>query len=62
MKHILNWTGINSMDYSVFPVSVPGNIQNDYAKANLWGDIHYGMNAVKYQEIEDVTWPYSTDF
>ena len=31
MKHILNWIGISSIDYSAFPVAVPGNIQNDYA-------------------------------
>ncbi len=62
MKHILNWVGSSSADNLVFPVSVPGNLQNDYAKANLWGDIHYGMNAARYQEIEDVTWTYSSNF
>lgn len=44
-----------------FPASVPGNIQSDYAKTHDFGDIHYGMNHLKFLEIEDWEWEYRTE-
>ena len=43
-----------------FPARVPGNIQYDYAVSHGFGDIHYGMNHLKFLEIEDWEWEYQT--
>lgn len=39
-----------------------GNVQQDYAVANGWGDVHYGENCKDYLKLEDKSWIYRTDF
>ena len=61
MKYYQEWQGrlINSDGTSEgFPASVPGNIQNDYAIFNNWGDLNYRTNCTKYAALEDLTWEY----
>ena len=58
------WTGAAVVDGvygEAFPATVPGNIQNDYAQANGWGDLNYMDNCEKYLDIEDWYWSYKTD-
>ena len=43
-----------------FPVTVPGNIQADYAEYKGWGDVDYGVNCLAYKELEDHPWLYRT--
>ena len=47
----LIWTGRMEGTDEVFPASVPGNIQADYAAAHGWGDLHYADNCQRYLEI-----------
>ena len=37
---------------NVFAASVPGCIQADYAKANTFGDVNFGYNVKKSDQIE----------
>jgi len=62
MKKTLTWLGRRDNEDVWFPATVPGNIQNDYATYYDWGDINYGDNCLRYQEIEDSTWYYRTEF
>ncbi len=58
------WTGYAIADgkYSEgFPVTVPGNIQKDYADHLGWGDVGFMDNCRKYLDIEDWFWSYKTD-
>ena len=41
-----------------FPVTVPGNIQADYAEFKGWGDVDYGDNCLSYKALEDHPWLY----
>ncbi len=58
----LKWFGQMEGSEEIFPASVPGNIQNDYARFKEWGDINYADNCLKYLEIEDAAWLYHTSF
>lgn len=64
MKKIeLNWTlgCCESSDLSpqeMFPASVPGAAQLDYAKAHDWPAYEYGTNYQLFQKLEDVFWTY----
>lgn len=62
MKFYQTWTGVRCADEEneevTFRASVPGNIQDDYAKAMGWGDLNYRDNCLKYRDIEDCTWQY----
>lgn len=63
MKFYQNWHGCAITDGNkgeLFPVSVPGNIQKDYASFMGWGDINYMNNCLKYIDIEDYHWQYVT--
>lgn len=62
MKFYQNWSGASVIDGKRgenFPVTVPGNIQKDYASHMGWGDINYMNNCLKYKEIEDFYWIYT---
>ena len=58
-----NWTGAvlgMGRDNELFPCTVPGNIQLDFAKAANLGDPYYSDNCTKLKEYEDVFWKYKT--
>lgn len=58
------WKGAAVCDgkYSeFFPVTVPGDIQKDYAAFMGWGDINRMDNCKKYEDIEDFFWSYKTN-
>ncbi len=58
------WTGSLIKDGKVeesFPVSVPGQIQRDYAAFKDFGDLNFMDNCKKYLEIEDYFWSYETE-
>jgi beta-mannosidase len=48
-----------SPDRSV-PAVVPGAVQLDWARAEGWGDVHFGENWRAYKWMEDVHWVYRT--
>lgn len=50
----------NGVRGEMFPATVPGNIQLDYANANGWGDVSYMDNCTKFEALEDLYWVYST--
>ncbi len=52
------WQGIRETDGARFQATVPGNIQNDYAKANDFGDVSHGMNFQRYKPLEGDFWRY----
>ena len=58
----LNWLGKRCDTGECFAATVPGNIQQDYAAFCGWGDLNYGNNCKRYEEIEDCTWEYRTTF
>ncbi len=58
----LNWLGRREGEDIWFCAKVPGNIQNDYALHYGWGDINYGTNCLRYQELEDSVWYYRAEF
>ena len=58
----LNWQGRRVGEDACFGATVPGNIQMDYARFCGWGDLNYGKNCERYEEIEDCTWEYRTSF
>lgn len=62
MKKTLTWLGRREGEDVWFPASVPGNIQNDYAIFNNWGDLNYGDNCLRYLDIEDDAWFYRAEF
>ena len=50
----LDWMGAAAPKKKIgefFPVTVPGDIQSDYAKHMGWGDFNYMNNCKKYEEI-----------
>lgn len=58
------WRGAAVIDgaYSdSFNVTVPGDIQKDYAEAQGWGDLNWMDNCKKYEEIEDYFWSYTAN-
>jgi len=64
MKFEQKWTGYSVTDgkYSDgFSVTVPGNIQRDYAAYMGWGDVNYMDNCRKFLDIEDLFWSYKTE-
>ena len=42
------------------PATVPGAVQLDWARAEGWGDPHFGENWQAYGWMEDVHWVYRT--
>lgn len=65
MKFEQQWTACgkteNTSEYGKeFPASVPGNVQYDYAVANGISDYFYGVNADKFDVVEDYIWKYKT--
>ncbi|MBQ7917070.1 MAG: hypothetical protein IJ315_09860 [Firmicutes bacterium] len=54
------WTGRRVGYEESFPVTVPGDIQADYAQFMGWGDVNYGDSWAKFRQLEDDTWVYST--
>lgn len=60
----LKWRGaavVENKYGEFFNVTVPGNIQRDYAVFMGWGDINFMDNCKKYLEIENYAWSYTTD-
>ena len=55
-----SWQGVRlgAQGEEVFPASVPGNIQYDYAEANGFGDVMYGENVRRFEALEDDEWEY----
>ena len=62
MKQQLNWLCCRENTKDVFPASVPGNIQHDYAKSHNYGDVSYGENCKQYTWMEDCAWDYTAEF
>ena len=62
MKHFAKWLCSIKGENDFFNAEVPGNVQNDYAVAHNWGDVHYGDNCKQYTELEDKSWVYKTEF
>ena len=58
MKYTMNWTGTKLSSGEKFPAAVPGNIQNDWAKAQNWGNVSYGLNFKAYKALEPEAWLY----
>ena len=58
----LNWFGRKENEAEWFSASVPGNIQDDYARTQNWGDLNYGDNCKRYETIEDDAWYYRAVF
>ena len=64
MKFLQEWKGIAKAEGKAdfeFPAHVPGNIQDDYAKAKNWGDLNVGINCMRYATTEEYTWQYVTN-
>ena len=63
MIFLQQWQGAcieNGICGSFFDATVPGNIQDDYGRANHFGDINFGDNCKKYEPLEDCAWLYRT--
>ncbi len=63
MKFYQKWQGVricNGKPCETFDATVPGNIQNDYARHSNWGDPMYGENCTKFTELENDAWEYRT--
>lgn len=63
MRFLQNWLGAAIVDGKYgesFDVTVPGNIQKDYAAHMGWGDINYMDNCRRFLDIEDCFWSYKT--
>ncbi len=63
MKFHQKWEGVRIKDgkpCEIFEASVPGNIQYDYGKAANFGDVMYGENCTRFEEIENDAWEYRT--
>lgn len=63
MKFYQVWQGINcrEADLGYFPVTVPGNIQEDYGKARGFRDVMFSDNYKQYLPVEDDHWEYRTE-
>ena len=64
MVFLQNWQGARIHDGKVgawFPATVPGNIQEDYGKANGFPDHNFGDNCKLYEALEDDGWLYRTE-
>ena len=64
MRYNQQWLGASITDGSYsdfFTVTVPGDIQKDYAEFMSWGDVNYMDNCIKYNDIEDLFWSYKTN-
>ena len=58
------WLGAAAPDKKAedfFEVTVPGNIQADYARYMNWGDMNYMNNCKQYEQTESWYWIYKTD-
>lgn len=55
-----SWRGVRlgAQGEEIFPASVPGNIQYDYAASRGFGDVMYGDNVRRYEALEDDEWEY----
>lgn len=60
MRFEQKWQGVRLSDGFRFDARVPGNIQSDYARAQNWGDVSYGLNFQKFKALEDDAWLYET--
>lgn len=61
MKFYQDWTlHIKGKEADVFPASVPGNAQADYAAAHGYGDLQYGDNCKEYLWMEKESFVYET--
>ena len=63
MRFFQKWQGAiisNGAETLLFPATVPGNIQEDYAKAIGICDVMYGDNVTKLETIEDDVFEYRT--
>jgi len=62
MKFYQDWIGRNCSEEKgkEFPVSVPGNIQQDFAAARGFADVQYADNYKQYLPFEDDHWEYET--
>lgn len=62
MRFYQEWEGayLGEAQPSFFPVSVPGNIQKDYAAFKGWGDVDFGDNCLAYASLENDPWLYRT--
>lgn len=65
-KYEMNWTlgfsrNPDSSPSVMFPASVPGAAQLDYARANSWPPFEYGTNYRLFEELEDLFWTYRTE-
>lgn len=61
----MNWTvGYTASEEAppadMFPASVPGAAQLDYANANSWPPYQFGINFERFSQPEDVFWVYQT--
>ncbi|MBO5068898.1 MAG: hypothetical protein J6C37_00830, partial [Roseburia sp.] len=59
----LNWTvgytnSLDTIPAEMFPASVPGAAQLDYANANQWPPYQNGTNYQDFAWMEDVFWIY----
>ena len=66
MKFYQNWSVAakksESEDFGAyFSAEVPGNVQWDYAKANLKEDLMFADNVKFFNELEDFQWKYRTE-
>lgn len=64
MIYNLNWMGAAAPDKNIgefFQVTVPGNIQADYARHMSWGNFNYMNNCKMYEKIESYYWCYKAD-
>lgn len=64
MIFLQKWQGArihNGITGSWFEATVPGNIQEDYGKANGFPDVNFGDNCKLYEALEDDGWLYRTE-
>ena len=64
MIYLQKWLGAcveNGNCGAFFEAAVPGNIQEDYGRANGFGDVNFGDNCRKYEKLEDCGWLYRTE-
>lgn len=62
MKFYQKWVGcFEDGKNEFFDVSVPGNIQNDYALYKNYGDVNYGYNCEKYKWMEEFSCIYKAE-
>ena len=64
MKFEQKWIGTytdNGKCGEYFDVSVPGNIQLDYARAHGFPDVNYDKTAERFKALEDYGWIYKTE-